>query len=278
MKISINSMAKINFGLNIVEKRSDGFHNLETIFYPIELCDKLTFEKADFFSFSSNIPTLDIDPSNLVIKAFNIVEKYIGKKLNAKITLEKNIPIGGGLGGGSSNAAHTLVSIPLLFGFEIPQDFLRNMALTLGSDVPFFIKPIPSYASSRGEILEPISFDINKPLLIVNPKIHISTKWAFQNITPRKPGVNLKDIIQNNNNFSDYKNTVRNDFEDLVIKTYPELNKLKSSLYDFGAEFVLMSGSGSTFFAIFSDLEMADYAKQFFEKKYFCYLQANENE
>ena len=149
MKISINSMAKINFGLNIVEKRSDGFHNLETIFYPIELCDKLTFEKADFFSFSSNIPTLDIDPSNLVIKAFNIVEKYIGKKLNAKITLEKNIPIGGGLGGGSSNAAHTLVSIPLLFGFEIPQDFLRNMALTLGSDVPFFIKPIPSYASSR---------------------------------------------------------------------------------------------------------------------------------
>lgn len=271
-------MAKINFGLNIVEKRSDGFHNLETIFYPIELCDKLTFEKAENFSFSSNIPSLDIDPSNLVIKAFNIVEKYIGKKLNAKITLEKNIPIGGGLGGGSSNAAHTLVSIPLLFGFEIPQDLVRNMASTLGSDVPFFIKPIPSYASSRGEILEPIFFDINKPLLIVNPKIHISTKWAFQNITPRKPDVNLKDIIQNNNNFSDFKNTVINDFEDLVIKTYPELSKLKSTLYDFGAEFVLMSGSGSTFFAIFSDFEMADYAKQFFDTKYFCYLQANENE
>jgi 4-diphosphocytidyl-2-C-methyl-D-erythritol kinase len=275
-KILINSPAKINFGLNIIEKRMDGFHNLETIFYPLELSDKIVFEKSDRFSFISNVPSLDIDPTNLIIKALFLIEKFIKRKLDVKISLQKVIPIGGGLGGGSSNAAHTLLSLNELFELKIPIEAIKTMALQLGSDVPFFLRPIPSFATSRGEILEPIDFEINKPLLLINPKIHISTQWAFQNITPQKVKFQLKNLVSNDKSFISYRETIKNDFEEIVTSNYPELAELKKKLYDFGADFVLMSGSGSTFFAIFSDPETAEYAKKYYEKNYFCFLQLND--
>jgi 4-diphosphocytidyl-2-C-methyl-D-erythritol kinase len=275
-KILINSPAKINFGLNIIEKRMDGFHNLETIFYPLELSDKIVFEKSDRFSFISNVPSLDIDPTNLIIKALFLIEEFIKRKLDVKISLQKVIPIGGGLGGGSSNAAHTLLSLNELFELKIPIEAIKTMALQLGSDVPFFLRPIPSFATSRGEILEPIDFEINKPLLLINPKIHISTQWAFQNITPQKVKFQLKNLVSNDKSFISYRETIKNDFEEIVTSNYPELAELKKKLYDFGADFVLMSGSGSTFFAIFSDPETAEYAKKYYEKNYFCFLQLND--
>jgi 4-diphosphocytidyl-2-C-methyl-D-erythritol kinase len=275
-KITINSPAKINFGLNIIEKRMDGFHNLETIFYPLELSDKIVFEKSDRFSFISNVASLDNDPTNLIIRALFLIEEFVKRKLNVKISLQKVIPIGGGLGGGSSNAAHTLLSLNELFELKIPIETIKRMALQLGSDVPFFLKPIPSFATSRGEILEPIDFEINKPLLLINPKIHISTKWAFQNITPQKVKFQLKNLVSNDKSFISYRETIKNDFEEIVTSNYPELAELKKKLYDFGADFVLMSGSGSTFFAIFSDSEIAEYAKKYYDKNYFCFLQLND--
>jgi 4-diphosphocytidyl-2-C-methyl-D-erythritol kinase len=275
-RILINSPAKINFGLNIIEKRSDGFHNLETIFYPLELCDKIIFEKSVDFSFTSNVASLEKDPTNLIIKALRLVEEFIGRKLNVKISLQKVIPIGGGLGGGSSNAAHTLLSLNELFELKIPIEVINTMSLQLGSDVPFFIKPITSFATSRGEILEPINFEIKKPLLLINPRIHISTKWAFQNIIPQKPKLQLKEVVRKDKSFISYRESIKNDFEEIVLKTYPELSDLKKKLYEFGADFVLMSGSGSTFFAIFSDHEIAEYAKKYYEKNYFCFLQLND--
>jgi 4-diphosphocytidyl-2-C-methyl-D-erythritol kinase len=275
-KITINSPAKINFGLNVIEKRMDGFHNLETIFYPLELSDKIIFEKSDRFSFLSNVPSLDNDPTNLIIRSLTLIEEFIKRKLDVKISLQKVIPIGGGLGGGSSNAAHTLLSLNELFELKIPIETIKTMALQLGSDVPFFLKPIPSFATSRGEILEPIDFEINKPLLLINPKIHISTKWAFQNITPQKVKFQLKNLVSNDKSFISYRESIKNDFEEIVTSNYPELAELKKKLYDFGADFVLMSGSGSTFFAIFSDAEIAEYARKYYEKNYFCFLQLND--
>ncbi|MCK9209790.1 MAG: 4-(cytidine 5'-diphospho)-2-C-methyl-D-erythritol kinase [Ignavibacteriaceae bacterium] len=273
-KIVIKSPAKINFGLNVVSKRGDGFHNIETIFYPVELHDVLTFEKAERFSFTCNDELIHNDENNLVIKAIRLIELFVKKEIKVSITLEKNIPIGAGLGGGSSNAAHTLLSINELFAFKINEEILKGFALQLGSDVPFFLHPVPSFATSRGEILSPIEFEITKPILFVNPGIHISTKWAYQNITPKEPDFSLSSLHSNSfQNISSLNGRVVNDFEEIAFATHPQLAEIKKTMFDFKAEFALMSGSGSTMFGIFPDDDSAQSALQYFSKNYFTYLQ-----
>lgn len=273
-KIIVKSPAKINFGLNIVSKRADGFHNIETIFYPIELHDVLTFEKAAKFSFTCNNKEIQNDDNNLVIKAVRLIEQFIKKKIAVSIALEKNIPLGAGLGGGSSNAAHTLLSINELFYLQIKNETINELALQLGSDVPFFLNPIPSYASSRGEILSPIDLEIRKPILLVNPGIHISTKWAYENIIPKTPVFTLKSLSQESvNNITSLKNQVVNDFEEIAFAAHPLLAEIKKKMEDFQAQFVLMSGSGSTMFGVFPDANSAQEANHYFSKTYFSYLQ-----
>ena len=254
--IEINSNCKINFGLNIIKKRTDGFHDIETVFYPIHLADRLTFKISESKSFTTNNERLNSEGTNLVLKAIELLEKRFNSVFNVAITLEKNIPIGAGLGGGSSNAAVALVSVAELFKLEISKEELAKLALQLGSDVPFFLKPLPCFAASRGEDLTPISFDIEYPILLINPGIHIATKWAYQNITPRQPEFSLLNL--NNYKMDELpllKDKVVNDFEEKCFAAHPKLKDIKENLYNMGAMFALMTGSGSTMFGVFPDMD-----------------------
>jgi 4-diphosphocytidyl-2-C-methyl-D-erythritol kinase len=275
-EITIKSIAKINIGLNIISKREDGYHNLETIFYPLQLHDLINIKKSNHFIVNSNSDLLNSEKNNLVIKAVEALEKFTGEKLSVEIFLHKKIPIGAGLGGGSSNAAFTLKALNELFNLKIPDNRLRQLGLSLGSDVPLFLHELPAYAESRGEKLRKIDFRITDHILIVNPKIHISTKWAFSKISPQKPDYNLVDIIEKYlNDYRVWKDLIKNDFEPIVTNEFNELSELKNSLIKLGSEFCIMTGSGSTFFGIFKDLNLLNEAKEYFEKKgYFVYTES----
>ncbi len=274
--IEINSPSKINIGLNIIEKRSDGYHNIETIFYPVKLFDVIKFYKEDFDSFKCNNIKLMKEKNNLIFKAKEILELKFNKKFNLKIELNKNIPIGAGMGGGSSDAASALHSINILYNLNLSKKELNDIAIKLGSDVPFFLDPRPSYASGRGELISLIDFSINSNLLIVNPGIHISTKWAYDNIIPKKPHVKLSEIIKEKIDFEEYKDIFKNDFESVVFKKFPEIESIKNDMYNIGAEFSLMTGSGSTVFGLFKDIGNAKKAAIKFQKKYFTFLQLKD--
>ncbi|HPO54590.1 MAG: 4-(cytidine 5'-diphospho)-2-C-methyl-D-erythritol kinase [Ignavibacteriaceae bacterium] len=279
-KVTIKSQAKINFGLNVVSKREDNYHNLETIFYPVSLSDIMIFEKSDNFYFETDSEELNatID-SNLISRAVRALEQVSRKKMNIIIHLQKHIPIGAGLGGGSSNAATTLLALNELLHLNISNDKIRELALSLGSDVPFFLKPKTSYAEGRGEILHRIHFEIQKPVLIVNPMIHISSRWAYSKITPKPSEFNLKTLDKNKIvNFSELKGKVKNDFEEAVFIEYPEIAELHGKLYELGAEFVLLSGSGSSLFAIFPDIRSAHSASMQMPENYFKYIENPEKE
>jgi len=274
-KIEINSPAKINFGLNIVERRHDGYHNIETIFYPIKLCDKIVFHKSDSDLFTCNDKVLALEKDNLILKAKRLIEKHFNKKFNLDINLIKNIPTGAGMGGGSSDAASTLHAVNLLFDLDLSKNDLNNFAMQIGSDVSFFLDPRPSFATSRGEKLTVIDFSINFPILIVNPGIHISTKWAYSYIWAKVPANPLHDFVNYELDFDKLKQVVTNDFEYPVFKKFPEVKLIKEKMYDFGAVFSLMTGSGSTVFGIFEDEEKARTAMNFFSKNYFTFLNSN---
>ncbi len=273
-KLTLNAPSKINIGLNILNKRDDGFHNLITFFYPIyDLCDTLIFEKSNHFIFDSNNIDLIKDHSNLIQRAHTSIENYCKKKINVKVFLDKKIPIGAGLGGGSSDAASTLLGLNEMFMLNIKEEKLLDLALELGSDVPFFIKSKPSIGSSRGEILQLSNNYIEKPIVIINPGIHISTKEAFTNITPKATSFNYNSFITNENiNYSLLNNNLSNDFEKYVFSTYPEIKLIKTKLYENGALFSLMSGTGSTVYGIFDDLEKAKYAFDLFPSNYFKFI------
>jgi len=269
----VKTPAKINIGLKVINKRQDGFHNIETIFYPVNLFDNLTIELSDNFSFESNISHLAEEDSNSVLKAVSLIEKESGWKLNVKIFLEKNIPIGAGMGGGSSDGAATLKLLNKLFELNLNDNKLKELALLIGSDAPYFINPVPSIAQSRGELLTEIKFNIPHPILIVNPGIHVSTKWAYENITLNAQHNNISGIPDLDKiDFGELKNIFTNDFEKVVFPEYPEVENIKNQLYDLGAIFALMTGSGSTVYGIFPDLQSAENAKISFQDNYFSFV------
>lgn len=261
--IEIKAPAKINIGLNIVGKRDDGYHNLETFFYPInDLYDVLKFEHSDKFTFTCNIAALNDHSENLVSKAKNLLEEYCKRELLVKINLLKNIPTGAGLGGGSSDAAATLISLNELFKLNIEYNSLLNLALKLGSDVPFFLKAKPAVGKSRGEVLTLVDFELPYHIVIVNPGIHISTKEAFKHIVPEPSNINYENVFNTIGSFIQKKDSIRNDFENYVFGNYSEIKKLKEMMLENGAIFSLMSGSGSTAYGLFEN----DYeAKTFVE-------------
>ncbi|NJD22830.1 MAG: 4-(cytidine 5'-diphospho)-2-C-methyl-D-erythritol kinase [Melioribacter sp.] len=272
--IEIKAPAKINIGLNILSKREDGFHNLSTLFYPIiDLYDLLTFELSDKFDFKCNTNTVPNDETNLVVKAKNLLENVSGKKINVKINLEKNIPSQAGLGGGSSDAAATLISLNEIFQLGLDNKKLNELALQLGSDVPFFIKSKSAIGTSRGEILELVDLEIIETILIINPGISISTKDAFHNITPNNSGTDFHSLIEKGKlNYDLVRQKVKNDFEKFVFGKYPEIENIKLKLYQMGALFASLSGSGSSVYGIFPNIESAQSAKQHYHKNYFCFL------
>ncbi len=272
--IEIKSPAKINLGLNIVAKRVDGFHDLETFFYPLnELCDVITIRNSDNFSFKCDNPLLPSDETNLVVKAVRKLEKLYSRKFNVEIGLKKIIPAGAGLGGGSSNAGTVLICLNEMFGLKINSDQLSKLALELGSDVPFFIQAKPAVGKSRGEILNFSNFEIKKPILVVNPGIHISTKEAFENIAPSPPSFNYDYFLKNEKpDFEFLRKNLSNDFENYVFSKYAEVQSIKDLLYESGAELSLMSGTGSTVFGIFRDENLAESATKKLPDKYFKFI------
>jgi len=272
-KLVVESPAKLNLGLNIVRKRDDGYHDLETIFIPISLSDKIIFSKSNELNLQTNSDLLNKLDDNLILRAIKLLEEYSGKKILLNIIVEKNIPIGGGLGGGSSDAASTLKTVNKLFDLRLNFLKLSELALQLGSDVPFFLNPVPSYAESRGEILFPLSVELPYPILIVNPLIKIDTASAFKKIKPLIPKRNLRKVIQENAfDFSNLKEFVTNDFEEVIFAEYSILKKIKDELFKQGAEFALMSGTGSTLYGIFTNLQKALWAEDNFRQNYFTYL------
>lgn len=277
--IEIKAPAKINIGLKVISKRRDGYHNLSTLFYPInDLYDVLKFELAENFSFQCDNPNIPNDDNNLVVKAKNILEKESKKRLNVKIELLKNIPSEAGLGGGSSDAAATLISLNELYSLNFRYEKLLELALDLGSDVPFFIKAKPAIGKSRGEILEQIDFEINKPILIVNPKIKISTKEAFSFVKSSNQEIEFNNFLTNHkNDFNSYKNIFENDFENYVFEKYPEIKIIKEKMYTNGALFSSMSGTGSTVYGIFPDVQKIKGLLEELPKNYFTFISTHEN-
>ena len=244
--------AKINIGLNIIEKRNDGFHNLESVFFPSKLTDVLEITKQTKGKTQFKNTGLIIDsPSdtNSCIRAYNLLRNDFDISA-VKIHLHKLIPFGGGLGGGSADASFTLIILNKLFKLNISNDKLLQYAEKLGSDCPFFIHNSVCYASGKGEILEEIKLDLKGLYLsIINPGFQIGTKEAYASINPQKHKIDLKEIIQNP--IKDWKNFIKNDFEKNAFELYPKLEDIKKSLYKNGALYASMSGSGSSIYGFF---------------------------
>ena len=272
-ELTIKTPAKINIGLNILSKREDGYHNLETIFYPINLWDELTIQEDDKYALITNNSLLNIEGNNTITKARELIGGLTGIGIKAKVTLNKRIPIGAGMGGGSSDGAAALILYNKFYDLKLTNEILYSLALKIGADAPFFIEPKPKFGSSRGEIFKSIGLIIDKPILIVNPGIHISTSWAFSKIRPKMPKIHLNQIeFGENNGLSNLKNNIVNDFESVVFESHPEIKGIKDKMYDLGAEFSLMTGSGSTVFGIFPDISSAQNASREFPTNYFTFI------
>lgn len=241
--------AKINLGLNILRKRKDGYHDISSVFYPVKQCvDILEIAKSDTFNFIKSgikIP----DGENLCEKAWKLLHKdyEIG---NVRIHLHKQIPIGAGLGGGSSDASFTLKALNKLFELNLSTLELEKYALLLGSDCPFFINNRPKLVEGIGEKMTDIDLDLSEfKIRLINPDIHVSTKEAYSGVIPQEPDVSVEEIIQLPVN--EWKEKLRNDFEDSLFKKYSQLAKIKEDLYHEGSIYSSMSGSGSVLFGIF---------------------------
>lgn len=273
-KLEVKAPAKINIGLYVTGKRQDGYHNIETIFYPIKLYDSISIEDSDSFNFTTSVESLEIDSGNLIVKAKNLLEEYSGERINCKITLEKNIPIGGGLGGGSSDAASVLNGLNDFANLNLSKHEISDLALRLGSDVPFFLNPKPVFAEGRGEIMHQLPVNIELPILVINPGIHISTTWAYSKILPKTSGFNLREIKSLDTYHLKFLNgKIENDFENIVFEKYPQIKEIKLLHYKMGAIFSLMSGSGSTVFGIYPNEGTVKAAANVMrEEKYFGFV------
>lgn len=241
---------KINLGLNIVSRRSDGYHNLETIFYPVPLCDELEVNRADKLSLGIEGFLIDGDiEKNLVVKAFRLLEKDFSIAPVA-IRLKKNIPFGAGLGGGSSDAAYMLMALNEMFALELDSEGLEGYASLLGADCPFFIRNTPVFAEGIGNVFSSTDVSLKgKYLLLVKPEVSVPTAEAYRHVVPRQPDSPLRDIASYP--LKDWKDRVVNDFEASVFRLYPLVGEIKERLYSLGAIYASMSGSGSSVFGIF---------------------------
>lgn len=265
--------AKINLGLNITEKRTDGYHNLETVFFPIPICDALEIKTMDE-RFPSNV-ACDLkvtgnnvccnENDNLIVKAYNMIAADFDiPRVHAH--LYKNIPSEAGLGGGSSDAAYMIRLLDQRFRINIGNAEMEKYAARLGADCPFFITAEPSYAEGIGEILSPVNITDNNlegySLVVVKPQIAVSTKEAFSSITPRKPLMCCREIVAQP--IETWKDALCNDFEESVFGIYPQLNDIKNRIYTLGAAYAQMSGSGSSLFGIFkSDVDEQSIKNEF---------------
>jgi 4-diphosphocytidyl-2-C-methyl-D-erythritol kinase len=267
------SYAKINLGLQIIGRRNDGYHNIETIFHRIDLFDEITIERsASSLSLHCDDPTIPTDEKNLCWKAAELFGKETGITEGISISIKKRIPSGAGLGGGSSNAAATLCALQKLFSITIDRDRIESLALTLGSDVPYFLHNGTAYGEGRGERLSYFPLRLPYRIVLVNPGIHVSTPWAYGTLAtrfrgdfPKRPA--LRDLFSSPADIS----KVENDFEPTVFERYPEIASLKRTMLEHGAVHALMSGSGSSVFGLFEREADARSVMDFYGGKYFTH-------
>ena len=247
--------AKINLGLNIVEKRPDGYHNLETIFYPINLQDALEVTRREnndkeYTLHISGSPLEGEPEDNLVVKAYKLLKKDYPGLLPVDIHMYKHIPAGAGLGGGSSDAACMIKLLNDKFSLGLSTERMEEYAVKLGADCAFFIRNKPVFATGIGNLFEPVELSLKGyHIILIKPDIFVSTRDAFAEIKPVRPAVSLKEIVKQPR--ETWKSSMKNDFEDSVFKKFPEIAAIKDELYDLGAVYAAMSGSGSSVYGIF---------------------------
>lgn len=261
--------AKINLGLYITTKRPDGYHSIESILLPISLSDVIEVVPSLQPGISFETEGIAVDgnaENNLCVKAYNLLKEEFGIP-GVEVFLLKNIPIGAGLGGGSSDAAFTLKSLNSLFELNLSPDELKVRAAMLGSDCPFFIDNKSAFVSGRGEVMEVVETGIDgMPIVVVHPGIHISTVEAYRNIHPQAAPHNLKELLKQP--IDEWQRHVRNDFEPFMIDRFPEIGFIKSELIEAGATYAAMSGSGSAVYGIFnSHVEIPHTLKNYFSVK-----------
>ncbi len=264
--------AKINIGLNVVERRPDGYHNLESVFYPINLQDALELKTIEGeipecgYKLKVSGSLLDGSPEdNLVVKAYKLLKKDFDFPAQS-IHLYKHIPVGAGLGGGSSDASNMIKMLNEKFSLGLTDEQMEAYAVQIGADCPFFIKNKPVFATGIGDKFSPIDLSLNgKTMVLVKPDIFVSTRDAYALVEPQQPKCRLTDLLSQP--LEQWKDSVVNDFERSVFVKYPEIAAIKDRLYDLGAVYASMSGSGSAVYGIFN--EPIEYADEVFSG-YFC--------
>jgi len=269
--LKLKSFAKINIGLEVLYKRNDGFHELNTIFAKIGFADEIIIEPFQELIVTCN-PDLGIQQKqNLAYKSGKLIQNYFAcKSKGAKITIFKNIPLGAGLGGGSSNAATILMGLNKLWEINAANEELHKLAVQLGADVPFFLGDEFALGRGKGEILEFFDFSLPYHLILVMPNLRIETSWGYSHLNKDNKftqGSDLKKIlIENINHPQNLQILLKNDFEDVAFSRYPELANIKDKLYNSGAVFAQMSGSGSSIYGFFDDENKMEQVKPLFNK------------
>ncbi len=257
--------AKINFGLNVVSKRDDGYHNLETVFYPVQWCDVMEILPGPQHSkgievHMTGLPVAGKHADNLCVKAYQLLRQNYNVR-SVKLYLHKQIPMGAGLGGGSSDAAFFVKKMNELFSLGISDDDMRALLMKIGSDCAFFVEGKPVFAEERGDKFTPIDLSLaGYYVAIVYPGIHVATSTAFANIIPGIPVYNCLDVVTKHP-IASWKNLLVNDFEKTVFTAHPEIAVVKRKLYESGAVYASMSGSGSAVYGLFEtipDLQFED--------------------
>ena len=270
--MKVESCAKINLGLHVLNRRTDDFHNIITIFQEISFSDQLTIEQSKKASFDTNVDWLDRE-NNTCIKAINILKKQYPDLPNFNLFLQKNIPTNAGLGGGSSNGTATLKAIDKLCDLNLQEEEIKNFSEKISADSPFFVNGGLQGGEEKGQKLSPIKGSlIDNYILLVMPDIKVQTSEAFMFIkkylVKGETDVKLSQMLEELklNNLS--SELFYNDFEMYVFKTHPEIGKIKLEILDLGAKYASLSGSGSTVFGIFSDKQKAQKAQSFFSPHY----------
>ncbi len=269
--LKLRSFAKINLGLLLLGKRVDGYHTIATVFQQIDLYDILTFSKSQYsIAITSDDPSIPTDEKNLAYRAFHLFQMEAGINEGLHIHIEKRIPVGAGLGGGSSNAAVTLMAANKLYDTQMSSRQLARLALRIGSDVPFFLLGGTALGEGRGEILTPLAWPVSWRALLVCPDFQVSTAEAYREakiaLTKEEKITTFRSL------FTSYapekfKSSLKNELEDVIFQRHQSLRALKENLYDKNAFYASMSGSGSTVYGLFHGREQAEEAAAFFSKQ-----------
>lgn len=268
--LKLRSNAKVNLGLEIVGKRDDGYHLIRTLFLEVDFGDRLIFRKIDSprCVLKSRSPSFPLKDSNLCSKAFHLLKDHFPNMGGVEIIAEKQIPSGGGLGGGSSNAATTLLALCRLYDLPAAYELLHSLGTRIGADVPFFLRGGLALGTGIGDVLESLDRKIEKPLVLVMPEIEIPTGWAFREVSYTLTDKHEKSKFKG---FFDRRGQLRrftNDFEPLIAERYPEIGDLLEAMDHLQADHASLSGSGAAVFGIFPDTHTAQEAAQALSGRY----------